>query len=46
MHVYNNIWMISSQNEKCFRQTLSQKSKHKLYVQKYFSENRAIYEIR
>ena len=44
MHFYR-ISLISSQNEKCFRQTLQSKSKHILCSVTFFSDNRAVYEI-
>jgi len=43
MSIYDNIFLSSSQNSKCFRQKLCRKSKN--YVQKLFFFNRAVYEI-
>ena len=36
MYIYDNILLISSKNEKCFRQKLQRKSKHTFYVQNLF----------
>ena len=45
MHIYDNILLSSSHNEKCFRQNLYRKSKHMFYVQQLSPENHAMYEI-
>ena len=43
-HIYNNISLNSSYNEKRFRQKLYTKLKHTFYVQQRFPENRAVYD--
>jgi hypothetical protein len=37
LYIYDNIWLNSSWNEKCFRQKLYRKSKHTLSVLRSFS---------
>jgi hypothetical protein len=44
-HIYDNISVNSSQNEKYFRQKLYRKSKHIFYAQRHFYDNSAVYEI-
>ena len=47
IYIFGRISLISSYNDKCFRQNLYRKSKHPFYVlcTFFFSENRAVYEI-
>jgi hypothetical protein len=48
MNSYVYLWQYLDQfflNEKCFRQKLYRKSKHKFYVRNFFSENHVVYEI-
>jgi hypothetical protein len=42
---YNNISLDSSYNKKVSWQKLQRKSKHTFYVQKFFPEKCAVYEI-
>jgi hypothetical protein len=42
---FDHMSLNSSLNEKFFRQTLYRKSKHTFYVQYFFFENLALYEI-
>jgi hypothetical protein len=44
MYIYD-ISLSCYYNEKSFTQKLQRKSKHAFYIQKRFSENRAVYEV-
>jgi hypothetical protein len=43
--IYDHISLNSSYNEKYFRQSLYRKSRHSFYVQYFFTEYLAVYEI-
>ena len=45
MHIYDNVSLSSSCNEKCFKQKLYVKSKHTCHVAEIYFENRVVYEI-
>jgi hypothetical protein len=45
MTMYNKITLNVSENEKYFRQNVKRKPKHTFYIQDFFSEDRAVYEL-
>jgi hypothetical protein len=44
-HIYDNISLSSSCNEKCFRQSCSENQTTHFMLNTFFPENRAVYEI-